>query len=352
MFTAAYQRRSARGPGSAGQSSRCGGGRGGGAKLSNCANVSWSWTVQWCSGSAMATRAVRTIQTTRIQLDAKSTATVVTAGLVDLPGSTVAAKRDFLRERDELRQFVLSDGDLFGVIMTGTELADVGCIVVEESPIPYPDILDHAIRAVTMTVLHSRSHGSKLFEPAVPHAAATVAVGHGGGDRAKRTRSLSLELPCGIVNASAKFDHAGRCVRMSYKLPTLAYVEKMGLEIEIDNRKINVDIAMSGHRIIIVEAGSCELEVDPLETDNMVSLALVIAAAVNAAIGSSDADGPMSRWASASGIERVMFVQIDWASTGGPFSRALKESWMHLVMVCVCGGRLLTSLTLPSQTAP
>lgn len=188
---------------------------------------------------------------------------VVTGGLGELPGQTMADRRLFvMRERDSIRRFLMHEprghSAMSGAILQppARPEADVGIVFIEVSG-----------------CLPMCGHGTI--------GTATVLVETGMVDVKEPVTVIRFDTPAGLVDAmvDVRDGHAqGVTIR---NVP--AYLHLRDATIEVAGRgHVVLDLAWGGNFYAIVPAASLGLHVDPGSHDQLIRAGLEVMAAVNA----------------------------------------------------------------------
>jgi len=167
---------------------------------------------------------------------------VITGGIPNLPGKTMAEKRDFVKQNlDYLRTAVLNEprgGQVYGCIMTPpvTDDAAFGAIWMRRGEAAvYSDMCGHATMGVATTAVEMG-----MVEPVEP------------------VTEMTIDVPAGIVRAKVNVEN-GKAKSVSIQnVPSFHYqtstIKVPGLG------ELNVDVAFGGNTIAIVEAKDIGIE--------------------------------------------------------------------------------------------
>lgn len=167
---------------------------------------------------------------------------VITGGIPNIPGKTMAEKRDYVKQNlDFLRTAVLNEprgGEVYGCIMTPpvTDEAAFGAIWMRRGEeAVYSDMCGHATMGVAVTAVEMGM--VELKEPVT---------------------EIAMDTPAGIVRAGVNVEN-GKAKSVSIRnVPSFHYqttnIEVPGLG------DLSVDIAFGGNKIAIVEASDIGIE--------------------------------------------------------------------------------------------
>ena len=166
---------------------------------------------------------------------------VITGGIPNLPGKTMAEKRDFVKQNlDYLRTAVLNEprgGHVYGCIMTPpvTDEAAFGAIWMRRGEAVYSDMCGHATMGVATTAVEMG-----MVEPVEP------------------VTEITIDVPAGIVRAKVNVEN-GKAKSVSIQnVPSFHYQTSI---IKVPGLgELSVDIAFGGNTIAIVEAKDIGIE--------------------------------------------------------------------------------------------
>ena len=187
---------------------------------------------------------------------------VVTGGLGDFPGETMADRRIYvMEERDSVRRFLMHEprghSAMSGAILQRPTRADadVGVVFIEVSG-----------------CLPMCGHGSI--------GTATVLVETGMVEVTEPVTVIRLDTPAGLVNAAVEV-RDGRAVSVTIRnVP--AYLHLRDATVEVPGiGPVLLDLAWGGNFYAIVPASSLGLRVEPRSHDQLVRAGLAVMRAVN-----------------------------------------------------------------------
>ena len=209
---------------------------------------------------------------------------VVTGGVLDLPGRTMADKMAHLnRVDDSLRRFCVFEPRGSAAMSTNLLLppsrddADVGLIVLQGD------------RAHAMS-------GSNCI------CVVTVLLETGRLPMREPETVVRLDTPAGLVTATAAC-RDGKCERVSLDM-TPSFVEALDLEVEVPGLgAVRADIAFGGLYYALVEPGPLGLEIAPAAARRLVDAGCRIHRALKDAIELQHPAEP-----AVGGLDSVMFV--------------------------------------------
>jgi proline racemase len=187
---------------------------------------------------------------------------VVTGGVGELPGATMALRRQYLMtERDSLRTFLMHEprghSAMSGSILQSPTRpeADVGVVFIEVSG-----------------CLPMCGHGTM--------GTATVLVETGMVEVKEPTTVIRFDTPAGLVEASVEVDdgHA-----RSVTLRNVAsYLHLRDAVVRVPGAgEVVLDLAWGGNFYAILPAAALDLEVSPASSDRLVAAGLAVMTAVN-----------------------------------------------------------------------
>lgn len=193
-------------------------------------------------------------------------ARIITGGIPNIPGDTIANKRQYLMDhQDHLRTALMHEprghNDMFGAFITEpTEKdADFGIIFMDGGG--YLNMCGHnTIAAVTVAI------ETGMVEPEVIN----------------QTASITLDTAAGLVHAIAKVDDEGEKVEeVSFKnVPSFLYKENQTLTVE-GVGTVTFDISFGGSFFVIIHAKEFGLHVLPENASKLTELGLKVLQAVN-----------------------------------------------------------------------
>jgi len=201
---------------------------------------------------------------------------VVTSGIGELPGSTMAERRlHVMSQRDELRTLLMREprghAAMSGVILQAPcrPDADVGVVFIEVSG-----------------CLPMCGHGTI--------GTATVLVETGMVEAREPVTVIRFDTPAGLVEASVEVE-AGHAKSVTIR-NVASYVHLEDAIVEVPGLgEIRLDLAYGGNFYAIVDAESAGLAVAPARHDELVAAGLSIMAAVNEQLSFSHPERPEIR---------------------------------------------------------
>lgn len=198
---------------------------------------------------------------------------VVTSGIGELPGATMAERRQYvMNERDDLRTLLMHEPRGHSA-MSGAILqqpcrpdADIGVVFIEVSG-----------------CLPMCGHGTI--------GTATVLVETGMVAIKEPVTVVRLDTPAGLVEASVEVD-GGRAKSVTIRnVPS--YLHFRDTTVEVDGvGKVNLDLAWGGNFYALLPAASVGLRVEPGLSDKLVRTGLAVMAAVNQQLDFAHPDDP------------------------------------------------------------
>lgn len=193
-------------------------------------------------------------------------ARIITAGIPNFPGETMADKRQYLIDhQDHLRTALMHEprghNDMFGAFITEPvhEEADFGIIFMDGGG--YLNMCGHnTIAAVTAAI------ETGMIDPDIVDNQAEVV----------------LDTAAGLVYATAKIDEqTGNVYEVSFKnVPSFLYKENQSLTID-GIGTVTFDIAFGGSFFVIIHANQFGLKVLPENAGKLTELGLKVLAEVN-----------------------------------------------------------------------
>ena len=187
---------------------------------------------------------------------------VVTAGIVDLPGSTMLEKLDYMnRDGDSLRKFLVFEPR--GVAQMSTVLllpptdprADAGMIVLQ---------------------------GDKAHAMSGSNAMCTVTVLLETGilEMHEPETTVVLDTPAGLVTARARCSNA-KCESVEVEM-TPSFVDTLDAQVHVDGfGTIKIDIAFGGIYYALVDSAQLGLTIEPKNARKLVDAGITIQRAIN-----------------------------------------------------------------------
>ncbi len=168
---------------------------------------------------------------------------LVVEGLPEIKGDTMTEKREYFKSNhDDIRTGIIHEprghADMFGGILTKPtkDKADFGIIFIEG--FGYLNMCGHGTIAAITIILET---GLKKME--------------------YPTTKVVLDTPAGLVTCLAKCE-GEKVVSVSIKnVPSFLYKEN--LEVEIDNKKVKVDISFGGSFFALVSEEEIGLKISP-----------------------------------------------------------------------------------------
>jgi trans-L-3-hydroxyproline dehydratase len=172
---------------------------------------------------------------------------IVTAGLPPIPGANVLEKRAWFRDRhDAIRKALMWEprghADMYGAVVLPSARADLDCFFLHNEG--YSTMCGHAVIALTR-------------------------LAYEGGLVERSAAGLTLDVPAGIVRASALFEGA-RVVRSSFEnVPSFVYLRDKTVDVEGIGR-VRFDVAFGGAFYALVDAAEVGLELTARHYDRLV----------------------------------------------------------------------------------
>ncbi len=189
---------------------------------------------------------------------------IVTSGIPELVGNSVAEKRDFFKARhDHLRRFLLFEPrghrDMFGAVITEPHHpdADIGAFFMETGG--YLNMCGHATIAIVAALLKCN-----IIQPTEP------------------VTQINIDTPAGLIRTrTSSVDGGVRDVTFE-NVPSFLYRENIALVLA--EKEIPIDIAFGGSFFALVDAEKIGLGVDTANISTFIKLGMQIMEAVNARI--------------------------------------------------------------------
>ncbi|MDR7001956.1 proline racemase family protein [Neobacillus niacini] len=194
-------------------------------------------------------------------------ARIITGGIPNIPGKTMAEKRQYLIDHhDHLRTALMHEprghNEMFGAFLTAPTdpNADFGIIFMDGGG--YLNMCGHnTIAAVTVAI-------------------ETGMVETGDG----RTAQVVLDTPAGLVRANASIKDGRKVEEVSFKnVPSFLYKKDQKLYIP-EIGEVTFDISFGGSFFVIISAKELGLKVEPKNASLLTSLGMKVLQAVNANI--------------------------------------------------------------------
>lgn len=187
---------------------------------------------------------------------------VVTGGVGELPGATMAARRLYvMQERDDLRTLLMHEprghGAMSGSILQAPTRpdADVGVVFIEVSG-----------------CLPMCGHGTM--------GTATVLVEMGMVEVREPITVIRLDTPAGLVVASVEVEHGAAKSVTIQNVPSYLHLRDATVEVK-DIGNLTLDVAWGGNFYAILPAASVGLSVAPRNHNALIEVGLRIMEAVN-----------------------------------------------------------------------
>jgi proline racemase len=180
---------------------------------------------------------------------------------VQLPGKTIAQKRDYFRRYyDHLRRLLMAEPrghrDMFGAVITQPTHpdSDVGVFYMDNGG--YLNMCIHGSIGVITTVL-------QLCTPKTTHSFG---------------RDLTLDTPVGTVHAQA-FSAGGRAMKIVVRnVPSFVYAENVIIRLP-DLRSVRADIVFAGNFFALVDPKQFHLRITKSQITTFAQLGVAIKAA-------------------------------------------------------------------------
>ncbi|WP_239254704.1 proline racemase family protein [Listeria ilorinensis] len=192
-------------------------------------------------------------------------ARIITGGIPNIPGDTMAEKRQYLIDhQDSLRKALMHEprghNDMFGAFLTAptNKEADFGIIFMDGGG--YLNMCGHnTIAAVTAAI-------------------ETGMVDHGTGD----TAQVVLDTAAGLVHATAFLNEDGNKVKeVSFQnVPSFLYKEQLSLNVP-EVGEVTFDISFGGSFFAIIHAKELGLEIKPENATQLTEKAMKLLAEIN-----------------------------------------------------------------------
>lgn len=193
---------------------------------------------------------------------------IIIGGTAPLPGDSAAEKKAYLvRERDELRRFVMHEPrghrDMFGAILVepGSQEADLGVIFMDGGG--YLNMCGHGIMGTAVAVLETG-----MLTACSKHT------------ESSECRELILETPAGLVRAEVRQLKRGWEEVTVSNVPSFVYIR----DLKVNNtggRSIGVDIAFGGSFFALVDADRAGLDLKAENREELIRLGLRIRKEIN-----------------------------------------------------------------------
>jgi len=229
---------------------------------------------------------------------------VVTAGVGELPGKTMAERRLYMmNERDDLRKFLMHEprghSAMSGAILQQSTRpdADIGVVFIEVSG-----------------CLPMCGHGSM--------GTATVLVETGMVPVKEPITVIRLDTPAGVVEASVEVD-GGRAKSVTIRnVP--AYLHLRDAEVQVPGiGDVVLDVAWGGNFYALLPAGSVGLAVQPALHDELVRVGLAVMAAVNGQLTFAHPEQQ-----SIDACHHVVFTEPGDGTVSGRAAVAIHPGWL------------------------
>lgn len=168
---------------------------------------------------------------------------IITAGLPDIPGETIAAKRKYFAEHyDNIRTRLMYEprghADMYGAVLTGalSEGADFGTFFMHNEG--YSTMCGHAVIALTRYVIESGFVKKEGEEPV-----------------------LEIDVPAGRIKSRA-YMRNGRVQKVSFvNVPSFLLIRDETVEVRGIGR-VNFDVAYGGAFYVFCDADALGLNLD------------------------------------------------------------------------------------------
>ena len=199
---------------------------------------------------------------------------IVTAGLPELPGDTILARRRYMRENlDHVRRALMWEPrghyDMYGCILTPpvSDEADLGVLFLHNEG--YSTMCGHGVIALV----------TALFETGTLPASG-------------RETPVNLDTPAGLVRATAHLDERGHVERVSFlNVPSFLFARDVEIDVPGFGRVLT-DVAFGGAFYAVLPAERLGLEVRPEQSAALIDAGEVVKRAVNQALTLRHPDDP------------------------------------------------------------
>jgi len=193
-------------------------------------------------------------------------ARVIVDGLPDIPGATMAEKKDYIvKHHDDYRTALMFEprghNDMFGAFLlpTTVEEADIGIVFMDGGG--YLNMCGHNTIAAVAIVLEAGIVERKEQGP---------------------TEVVVLETPAGLVRATALYDECGKRVKEVSFDNVESFLYKENQKINLPGvGEITFDISFGGSFFAILHADELGLKIIPDNASKLSDLCMQIMAAVN-----------------------------------------------------------------------
>lgn len=228
---------------------------------------------------------------------------VVTSGVGELPGQTMAERRLYLmNERDDLRTLLMHEprghSSMSGAILQQSTRpdADIGVVFIEVSG-----------------CLPMCGHGTI--------GTATVLVETGMVPVKEPVTVIRLDTPAGVVEATVEVD-GGRAKSVTIRnVP--AYLHLRDATVDVPGiGKVVLDVAWGGNFYAVVPASAVGLAVRPALHDRLVQAGLSVMAAVNEQLSFAHPDQPINT------CHHVLFTAPGDKTVSGRAAVAIHPGWL------------------------
>ncbi len=187
---------------------------------------------------------------------------IVTGGVVDLPGSSMLDKMNYInREDDSLRHFLVFEPRGYAPMSTNLIFApthadaDVGFLVLQSDKA-------HAMSGSNCICLITVLLETGMLEMTEPE-----------------TRVI-VDTPAGLVHARATCKN-GKCERVTLDM-TPAYADQLNVIVDVEGLgKVTLDIAFGGVFYALIDVAQFALQISPDNAGKLVNLGICIHRAVN-----------------------------------------------------------------------
>ena len=186
---------------------------------------------------------------------------IVTGGIINVPGQTMAEKKTYMeRELDYIRTSLMREprghSNMFGAIITAptVEEADLGVVFMD-----------------TGGYLNMCGHGSI--------GVATAAVETGMVTVAEPVTTVSLDTPAGLVKTRVRVEKG--CVKYVSMENVPSFLYKQDLKIKLSSGELMIDIAFGGNFFAIVRAKNLSLELKTSNLGELIKRGLIIREEIN-----------------------------------------------------------------------
>jgi len=187
---------------------------------------------------------------------------IVTGGYPPVPGSTILAKRRYVREHlDHLRKLLMFEPrghyDMYGVLL-----------------------VEPSVEGADLAVLFMHNEGYSTMCGHATIAMGRYAVDHGLVPKVEPVTIVNIECPCGVVRAHV--DVRDGSVRFD-SVPAFLFAERLQVEVPGVGAVV-ADVSYGGAFYALADAAEFGLDVRKSRTRDLVDAATALSAAVNGAV--------------------------------------------------------------------